>query len=276
MKKIVCEMCGGNDIIKLDGFFVCQSCGVKYSAEEAKKIMIEGKVDVTGSYIKIDDSAEITNLYNLARRAKNEADFVGAENFYSQLLLKRSDDWEANFYAKFFKCINADLTYIADSALKLCNCLPHVFQLIDKAMIESKDKNKGILQVVDACCWFCDNKYMRIFELYNTEKGTQTTLFGLDINVDRDVIRICHVRCSNVLSVLYQLGDLLEQRKNIYPDALKIAVKIWDKANEMSEMRNKILYVSNLQEDERKRRYELKLQKNDIKYVFKKIKSFFD
>ena len=30
MKALVCEMCGSNDIVKKDGLFVCQFCGVKY------------------------------------------------------------------------------------------------------------------------------------------------------------------------------------------------------------------------------------------------------
>lgn len=37
MAMIKCEMCGSTDIIKQDGVFVCQSCGIKYSPEEAKK-----------------------------------------------------------------------------------------------------------------------------------------------------------------------------------------------------------------------------------------------
>lgn len=37
MKQMVCEMCGGTDLIKKDGVFVCQTCGCKYSIEEAKK-----------------------------------------------------------------------------------------------------------------------------------------------------------------------------------------------------------------------------------------------
>ena len=38
MKQMVCEMCGGTDLIKQDGVFVCQTCGTKYSIEEAKKM----------------------------------------------------------------------------------------------------------------------------------------------------------------------------------------------------------------------------------------------
>ena len=41
MKQLTCEMCGGTDLLKQDGVFVCQSCGCKYSVEEAKKMMVE-------------------------------------------------------------------------------------------------------------------------------------------------------------------------------------------------------------------------------------------
>ena len=39
MKQLTCEMCGSTDLIKQDGFFVCQTCGCKYSVEEAKKMI---------------------------------------------------------------------------------------------------------------------------------------------------------------------------------------------------------------------------------------------
>lgn len=31
MKQLACEMCGGVDLIKSDGYFVCQHCGTKYT-----------------------------------------------------------------------------------------------------------------------------------------------------------------------------------------------------------------------------------------------------
>ncbi len=61
MRRIVCEMCGGTDFIKEDGVLVCQSCGLKYTMDEAKKIMVEGPVDVSGSTIKVDRSEELKN-----------------------------------------------------------------------------------------------------------------------------------------------------------------------------------------------------------------------
>lgn len=37
MKLLKCEMCGGTELVKQDGLFVCQQCGCKYSVEEARK-----------------------------------------------------------------------------------------------------------------------------------------------------------------------------------------------------------------------------------------------
>jgi len=33
LQKLTCEMCGGNDIVKENGLYVCQHCGTKYSVE---------------------------------------------------------------------------------------------------------------------------------------------------------------------------------------------------------------------------------------------------
>lgn len=44
MKQLTCEICGGTDFIKQNGVFVCQSCGCKYSAEEAKRMTSERAV----------------------------------------------------------------------------------------------------------------------------------------------------------------------------------------------------------------------------------------
>ncbi|MBR6940351.1 MAG: hypothetical protein IKH65_06080, partial [Clostridia bacterium] len=66
MKQLVCEMCGGTDLIKQDGVFVCQSCGCKYSVEEARKMMIEGVVEVTGT-VKVDNTDQIESYLKMAR-----------------------------------------------------------------------------------------------------------------------------------------------------------------------------------------------------------------
>lgn len=39
MKRMICEECGGLDILKNKGAFVCQSCGCKHSLEEVRKLL---------------------------------------------------------------------------------------------------------------------------------------------------------------------------------------------------------------------------------------------
>ena len=82
MKQLTCEMCGSTDLVKQDGVFVCQSCGTKYSIEEAKKMMVEGTVDVSGSTVKVDSSDELNNLYQIARRARDENNAENAAKYY--------------------------------------------------------------------------------------------------------------------------------------------------------------------------------------------------
>ncbi len=41
MKKIVCDLCGESDFVKLSGMFECQVCGAKYTIEEARGMFVE-------------------------------------------------------------------------------------------------------------------------------------------------------------------------------------------------------------------------------------------
>lgn len=86
MKQLTCEMCGSTDLIKQDGVFVCQSCGCKYSVEEAKKMMIEGNVDVSGSTVKVDNSSNIENYLKLAENAYSANNNKEAESYSNKIL----------------------------------------------------------------------------------------------------------------------------------------------------------------------------------------------
>ena len=75
MKALTCEMCGSTELMKDGGVFICQVCGCKYSVEEAKRMMIEGSVDVSGSTVKVDNSAFVERYLQNARRAKSKEDW---------------------------------------------------------------------------------------------------------------------------------------------------------------------------------------------------------
>ena len=100
MKQLTCEMCGSTELIKQDGFFVCQTCGCKYSVEEAKKMMIEGTVDVQGT-VKVDNSAFVQKYLANARRAKQKEDWPETEKYYNMVEQNDPTNIEAIFYSTF-------------------------------------------------------------------------------------------------------------------------------------------------------------------------------
>lgn len=98
MKQLTCEMCGSTDLMKQDGVFVCQSCGCKYSVEEARKMMVEGTVEVTGT-VRVDDSAvkkeQINNYLEMAKTALDGEDIEGVVSYCDRILEIDRDNYEA-------------------------------------------------------------------------------------------------------------------------------------------------------------------------------------
>lgn len=104
MKQLTCEMCGGSDLIKQDGVYVCQNCGMKYSAEEAKKMMIEGTVDVQGT-VKVDNSAFVKRYLRNAQRALDKEDWEEVEKYYNMVEQNAPDNMEAVFFSSYGKAM---------------------------------------------------------------------------------------------------------------------------------------------------------------------------
>ena len=100
MNTLTCEMCGGTDLVKQDGYFVCQSCGCKYSIEEAKKMMIEGTVHVQGT-VNIDNAPNIEKYLQIARRAKSNEDWEETRVYYDKVKEMIPGCVEAVFYSAY-------------------------------------------------------------------------------------------------------------------------------------------------------------------------------
>jgi len=122
MKKMICEMCGSSDLLKVDGLFACQTCGAKYSPEEAKKMMVEGAVT-------IDKSSEIDNLIKLMDRAIDNKIWKDVANYSIEILKIDADNYKAIFYKELSEVYSAkvgdfateitDLKYATETAIKL-------------------------------------------------------------------------------------------------------------------------------------------------------------
>lgn len=154
MKQLTCEMCGGTDLMKQDGAFVCQNCGMKYSVEEAKKMMIEGTVDVQGT-VKVDNTAFVQKYLANARRAKEKEDWSETEKYYNMVEQNDPTNIEAIFYSTFARVKQALLE------------------------AETKDKRQGVFNVLVKSVSIIDDNYDNaneehhklLFQIWDDIKG---------------------------------------------------------------------------------------------------------
>lgn len=96
MKKIQCEICGSLELTKQGDFFVCDFCGCKYTLEDARKMMIEGTVDVSGSTVKVDTTDELKGRFLLALDKYKEGRYQETDNAIEEIIKinpKISDIW---------------------------------------------------------------------------------------------------------------------------------------------------------------------------------------
>jgi len=54
MKAIKCELCGFHELTKRDGYYVCNACGTKYTLEDARKLIINGTVEIVRGNAECD------------------------------------------------------------------------------------------------------------------------------------------------------------------------------------------------------------------------------
>lgn len=91
MKKMQCETCGSTQIKKIsDDLFECQHCGVQYSNDEAKGLLVE----ITGS-VKIDHSDEIENAIRRGEQFENADNVTKAIEYYDKALDMDADNEDA-------------------------------------------------------------------------------------------------------------------------------------------------------------------------------------
>ena len=179
MQAIKCEMCNSIDVVKDGDYFVCQSCGTKYTVEAAKKLMVEGTV-------KIDNSEFVQKYLENARRAKQKEDWEETEKYYNMVEQNEPTNIEAIFYSSYGKAkaslVEGDL-YKRQAAFKvLQNCVSIIDDNFD---LEKAEDNKKILEEIStdifgmACSNYVYNQRKNGYGIVTwTDKMETVTLFN--------------------------------------------------------------------------------------------------
>jgi len=129
MKRLACEMCGSADIVKKDGLFECQVCGCKYTLEEARKMLVEGAVEIQGTVevkgtVQVDNTSYVQRYLQNARRAKEKEDWSEVEKYYNLVEQNDPDNIEAIFYSAYGKAMQTLVPpdiYPRQAAFKVLN-----------------------------------------------------------------------------------------------------------------------------------------------------------
>ena len=229
MKQLTCEMCGSNDLVKQDGVFVCQSCGCKYSVEEAKKMMVEGTVEVTGT-VKIDNTDQLNKYKELAQKAYEAGSTDEAYNYYLKVLEITPTDYEAIFYKGM--CIGWTSTIAVPRVDEAFNAYVQAIENIPHEDEETSELAFSIMQLYSVelarllRAWFdmARQNYWDVDEWYDVNINTFWTYLGVaeqclnyfeiimpnimkcDFAIKQDIATTycdcCHAMCSHVVQYL--------------------------------------------------------------------------
>lgn len=182
MKQLTCEMCGSTDLMKQDGVFVCQSCGCKYSVEDAKRMMIEGSVDVSGSTVKVDNSAFVQKYLENARRAKIKQDWEEVEKYYNMVEQNDPQNIEAIFYSSFGKVMQSLSDSNRHKRTQVFNTFKKSISIIDDCYDAAKDDEvRPLIQQMSAdIIYFRQNRGV---PSKNPDVPDEVVLFDLDGNM---------------------------------------------------------------------------------------------
>lgn len=193
MKQLTCEMCGSIDLMKQDGVFVCQSCGTKYSVEDAKKLMVE----VSGA-VTIDNSSKIENYYQLARQAKKNNNSEDAAKYYDLIRQECPNDWEANFFSVYYATMECKIGEIPNASYTLRSSIRSVIDQVKENLSSESDQVKALDEIVEKCQSISLMLYVGVWKQYQPNGYYNNPNYFAQKTV-------------SVLGILTTLGDSIEQ-----------------------------------------------------------------
>lgn len=220
MKKLQCELCGSIDIKKIDEHtFECQNCGVKYSTEEVKKLLLE-----IGGKIQIDNNDQLKNLYSLARTERDKPSCGIAQKCYEQILMFEPTSWEAHFFTAYCATYNCTVGNRRRASKDFSNQLENVIKLINNNIHNDNEIVHSIETVYNYSLSLCTMLMNSAKKIYNEEMSNEPYFPKNNANLD-DVIEYRQKKnatiseanqnyildCYACIQIMQKLGDKIEE-----------------------------------------------------------------
>ena len=196
MKRLTCELCGGNELVKNEGVYVCKSCNTQYTLEEARKLMAEDAADATESTVTAESPVELADLYKAARSAREDGNSAQAYMNYEQIRMQDPDNWEPVFFAAYFSALNTlkndspgDSVQVTGGVMSLSGnyrsglepaintisyCLDSVFDLIE--LINDYDEQSSAVKTVSD---YIETIAVNLKEIIRNEQSRMVSQIGI-------------------------------------------------------------------------------------------------
>lgn len=221
MKALVCEMCNSPHLVKKDGMYVCENCGTRYTVEEAKRMMIDGTVDIQGT-VKVDNSSFVKKQLTNARRALAKEDWEEVEKYYNRVEEYAPSNIEAVFFSAYGKALLSftDKEYYKRRQ-KITVLINSVSVINDYYEITTEDKEAVLRKISDA-----------IEKMYEIPYVYDPNSYGVSIGSKFWGVRLCNVvrkafytelqQIDNVHKDIPYIHELMEKNEHGMPESESI------------------------------------------------------
>ena len=162
--------------------------------------MIEGVVDVSGSTVKVDHSDRLHNLYQLARRAKDDNNNEYAAKYYDMILVEDPTSWEAAFYLVYCNAMRCSIAQIKSAGNSVSNCIDTVLSLIRDHVQSEDEQDKAVSEVAMKCKHLSTLLYTAATKHFN----------GISEHIQGNYLQELVDNCSSARNIMYTLGNQIE------------------------------------------------------------------
>jgi hypothetical protein len=177
----------------------------------------------------VDNLGKLDNLYQLARRARNEKNMEKSAQYYEQILLEEPNSWEAIFYSAYYAAIQKWRDDDKESALALLrNCIGNVTNIISGTNEEYAAVMEITAKLSAICSVFYESNKERFEAFYS-----QYSAAGGYLADDHKLLFLQYLHQTSIIneriaSICYVFGaKVLEivNNKNGLEDIVEAAIK---------------------------------------------------
>lgn len=219
----------------------------------------------------------LENLIIAARNARETSDEKTAIKHYEDISALAPNSWEALFYLAVLKTNTIKYGEISNAAIGVSNCLPKVFELIDKTIEGDKEKKAAVAEVQKQCGktagWLLRASGNYYNSLTKNDLSVSVTVAAMRMDAKRHAryesaqraVNIGNILCvcGNCIEATFGLGDTFYQ--NLAMDCWKAMLQV-----HVGHIQNYKVAVFN---DETIQRISRKIQKYDRTYETPNVKA---